>query len=235
MRVRPVRWILAPVGRALLCVLFLVGAYFAARQFGATVERVGGPSPVVALTSGGSLTPQASRRMDGVCEATVASMRTADSLRYCGLIQMVERPGETGEERASRYAAGADYLEQSLNRSPFSGVTWLYLATAHLAHGDSGAAAKAFDTSYEVDAIAAGMVGMRIGVGLNMLSVLGPITKWSLESEILMLGTRDPAYLYYMAKAANRLRYVAAALAADPQVFARFVRIARAPPPGVRR
>jgi hypothetical protein len=219
----------------LLSAILLAGVYFASREFSAIVERVGAPSPVSALTVDSRIAPQAARRMDGVCADTLASKPTAEALRYCGLVQLVDRPDETQEQRLARYATGADYLEGSLNRSPFNGATWLYLATAELAHGDRAAAADAFDTSYEVDAIAAGMTGMRLGVGLKMLDALSPITRWSLDSEIVTLGTRNPRYLLYLAKTSNRLRYVASALGADPQVLARFIRIVREPPPGVRR
>lgn len=226
---------MAPVGRVSLCALFLVAALFAGRQFAATIERVGGPAPLTLLTMAGSLTEQASRRMDSVCESSVAMLRTADSLRYCGLAELVDRPLATKAEQTDRYRNAVTLLEASLDRSPFNGVTWLYLSAAHLALGERDAAARVFDTSYEVAPIAAGMAGMRLGMGFNMLDALDPITLMSLDSEVLLLGSRDVRYLHDLAKATNQIPYVASVLTVDLKIFARFMRIVRQPPPGVRR
>ena len=235
MHVRSVREIVALTGRAFLFVLFAVGVFLSGQQVLATVERVGAPSPLAALVSGGSLTPQASRRMDSVCEFALERLRTAESLRYCGLIQLVERPGEGEVQRGGRYAAGAGYLRASLDRSPFSGITWLYLAQALAGQGDAAGAAAAFDSSYSVDAVAAGMAGMRVSIGLGMVDMLRPITRWSLDTEIILLAGRDPRQLIEIGKSRGRMRYIATALAVDPQLLARFIRLVRAPPPGVRR
>ena len=235
MRAGPMGLHLGMVGRAFLSVLFVIALGFAVRQFAATVERVGGPAPLTILTSSGTLTPQASRRMDMVCDSTLAMLRTADSLRYCGLADLVDRPepDETGQD--VRYARAVTYLQESLDRSPFNGITWLYLTAANIAKGDREAAAESFDTSYEIAPIAVSMQGTRVSFGLKILDALKPITRLSLDSEIVMLGTRDPRYLFQLAKSTNRLRYVASALTADLQIFARFMRIVRQPPPGIRR
>ncbi len=235
MRARPRGRIVTLGGRVFICALFLVALAFAGREFAATIERVGGPAPLTLLSAGGTLTPQASRRLDAVCEATLDISRTADSLRYCGLADLVARPGDTEAETSDRYARAATYLEDSLNRSPFSGITWLYLTAAHLAKGDAEAAAESFDTSYEIAPIAVSMQGMRLGIGLNMIESMKPITLMSLDSEIIMMGRRDPRYLHSLAKSTNQLRYVASALTADLEIFARFMRIVREPPPGIRR
>jgi hypothetical protein len=226
---------MALIGRAFLFVLFMAGVFLCGQQVLATVERVGAPSPLVSLVSGAQLTPQASRRMDGVCEFALERLRTAESLRYCGLIQLVERPGEGPSQRKERYTVGAEYLRDSLNRAPFSGITWLYLAQALAGQGDLAGAAAAFDSSYSVDAVAAGMAGMRVSVGLGMVDMLRPITRWSLDTEIILLAGRNPRQLIEIGKSHGRMRYIATALAADPQLLARFIRLVRAPPPGVRR
>jgi hypothetical protein len=223
------------VGRVVLCVLFLVGTYFTSLIFVATIERVGAPSPLAVMTTNGSITPQASRRMDSICADALQTMPTAESLRYCGLAEMIARPGVAAAETAERYGRAVGYLEGSVNRSPFNGITWLYLAAANVAAGNMEAAAEAFDTSYEVSPIAVGMQGMRLGVGFSILDSLKPITLMSLESEILMLGARNPRYLVQLAKSSNRLRYVASTLTAEPKLFTRFMRIVREPPPGLRR
>ena len=234
-RARSTKRTVAWIGRLCLCVLFVTAAVFTGRQFAATIERVGGPAPLMILSAPGELTPQASRRMDSICSETAESLPTAESLRYCGLANLVDRPGATDADKAQRYAASVDYLKRSLDRAPYDGITWLYLAAASLAEGDRANAAESFDTSYEVAPIAVGMQGMRLGIGLSMVDTLPPITRMSLDSEVVMLGTRDARYLYRIAEATGQIRYVAGALTADLPTFARFVRIAREPPPGIRR
>lgn len=235
MRARPMGRLVAWGGRASLCALFLVALAFAGRQFAATIERVGGPAPLTLLSAGGVLAPQASRRLDSVCQSTTEIMRTADSLRYCGLGELVGRPGATEAEMSERYGRAVAYLQESLDRAPFNGITWLYLTAAHLARGDRAAAAESFDTSYEIAPIAVSMQGMRLGIGLSMVETMKPITLMSLDSEIITMGRKNPRYLLELAKSTNQLRYVASALTADLQIFARFMRIVREPPPGARR
>jgi hypothetical protein len=79
------------------------------------------------------------------------------------------------------------------------------------------------------------MQGMRLGIGLSMVETMKPITLMSLDSEIITMGRKNPRYLLDLAKSTNQLRYVASALTADLQIFARFMRIVREPPPGARR
>jgi len=227
----PISW----AGRALLCLVLVVGVYFAGHQFAATIERVGAPSAVSLLAAGDVLTPQMSSRIDNVCSANLELARTAEALRYCGMIQLVTRPGIAPDEQAARYRQSVEFLKTSLDRSPFNGATWLYLAVAMQAMGDRANAAEAFDTSYEVDAIAAGMAGMRVSIGLGMLDALKPITLWSLDAEIQSLGRRDMRYLHGLARTPGQLQYVATTLMVDPQLFARFMRVVNAPPPGVAR
>ena len=235
MSARSIERFAAPAGRIALCALFVVALLFAARQFAATIERVGGPAPLSLLTVASSLTEQASRRMDDVCTSTIEMLRTADSLRYCGLTELVDRPGETPAEQVRRYHQAVDYIDASLDRSPFNGITWLYLAAAHLALGDRDAAAQSFDTSYEVAPIAAGIIGMRLGIGFDLLDALEPITLMSLDSEVILLGSRNLQLLYNVARSTGRLAYVASVLTTDLRTYARFMRIVRAPPPGIRR
>jgi hypothetical protein len=235
MRALPAERYFAAGGRAFLFALFAIAAFFAARQFAATVEQAGGPAPLILLSAGGVLAPQASERLDSACGSTLDIRRTAESLRYCGLANLVARPDATDAERAERYGRAVGFLEESLDRSPFSGITWLYLTAAHLAVGDREAAAESFDASYEVAPIAVGMQGMRLGIGLSMVEAMKPITLMGLDAEIIMLGRRNPRYLFQIAQSTNQLRYVASALTADLQIFARFMRIVREPPPGIPR
>jgi hypothetical protein len=222
-------------GRAVVCLLLVVGVYFAARQFVATIERVGAPSAVAMLAASDAVAPQAVRRAEDVCSAGLEQARTADALRYCGMIGLVDLPGATPSEQADRYRQSVEFLKASLDRSPFNGATWLYLAVAMQAMGDRANAAEAFDTSYEVDAIAAGMAGMRVSIGLGMLDALKPITLWSLDAEIQSLGRRNIRYLHGLARTPGQLQYVATTLMVDPPLFARFMREVNAPPPGVAR
>jgi tetratricopeptide (TPR) repeat protein len=235
MRAPPLAKFIPWVGRASLCLLLLVGAYFAGRQFVATVERVGAPPALELVGSARALAPQAMRRADSVCTRSLELVPSAEALRYCGMIQFAAFSSPAPADRQERRQHAVQYFNKSLNRAPLHGATWLYLASAYLAEGDHAAAAEAFDTSYEVDAIAAGMAGMRVAVGLGMLHALKPITRWSLDAEIQSLGNRNPAYLKELARTPEQLHYVASTLMVNPPAFARFMRAVNAPPPGVRR
>ena len=235
MRVPPVAQFIPWVGRASLCLLLLVGAYFAGRQFVATIERVGAPPALELVASADVLAPQAMRRADNVCAHSLELLPSAEALRYCGMIQLAAFAAPEPADRQERRQHAIQYFNESLDRAPLHGATWLYLASAYLAAGDHAAAAEAFDTSYEVDAIAAGMAGMRVAIGLGLLDILKPITRWSLDAEIQSLGKRNPAYLKDLARTPEQLHYVASTLMVNPPVFARFMRAVNAPPPGVRR